>query len=173
MPAAGDPAPAAPRPLLLVDVDGVVSLFGFAPHSPPSGVWRSVDGIPHLLSPAAGARLRRLAATYELVWCTGWEEKADAELPHAVGAPAGLPHLTFPHLPGRTTQGHWKLDAIDSHAGDRPLAWVDDALTAACRAWAAARPAPTLLVPTLPHEGLTDAHVAELEAWAAALRAAA
>ena len=54
--------------------------------------------------------------------------------------------LTFD---GRARFGtaHWKLEALDEYAGDRPLAWIDDSLDESCHAWAAARPAPTLLVP--------------------------
>jgi hypothetical protein len=163
---------AAPdRPILLVDVDGVLSLFDFPPSDPPAGIWATVEGMPHRLSAAGGERLQRLSEMFELVWCTGWEEKADRELPRLIGAPRGLPHLHFPHGPERTTLGHWKLEAIDAHAGrDRPLAWVDDALNAACDAWAAARPGPTLLISTEPAVGLTAGHVAELERWAARLR---
>ena len=55
------------------------------------------------------------------------------------------------------------------HAGDRPAAWIDDAFDASCHAWAAARRAPTLLVATDPAIGMTDAHVARLERFAAGL----
>jgi hypothetical protein len=65
--------------------------------------------------------------------------------------------------PGR----HWKLGAIESWAGPEiPLAWIDDAFDASCEAWAAARPAPTLLVRTEPATGLADEHVTTLESWA-------
>jgi len=162
------PHPAAARPLLLVDVDGVISLFGFGAHDVPPGTWASVDGIPHRLSASAGPLLRRLAETFELVWCTGWDEKADAELPHRVGAPAGLAHVVFDAAPA-PRGAHWKLGGIDAHVGERPLAWIDDSFDAGCHAWAAARRAPTLLVTTDPRIGITEAHAAELEAWAATL----
>ncbi|MBI5106989.1 MAG: hypothetical protein HZB46_18745 [Solirubrobacterales bacterium] len=154
------------KPLLLVDVDGVISLFGFPPDERPSGTWATVDGIPHVLSTRAAELLRGLSSDFELIWCTGWEEKADEHLPHLVGMPRGLHHLTFERSPGRK-HAHWKLDAIEAHAGDRPLAWVDDALDDACRAWAAARAAPTLLVATDPAKGLTEAEAAALRAFAA------
>ena len=71
--------------------------------------------------------------------------------------------------PGRG-HAHWKLAAIEAYAGpERALAWVDDALNAACRAWAAARAAPTLLVETQPEVGLAGEHVAVLREWAGAL----
>ena len=57
--------------------------------------------------------------------------------------------LTFD---GRAVFGtaHWKLEAIDEYAGDRPAAWIDDSLDERCTTWADARPAPTLLVETDP-----------------------
>lgn len=159
----------APRPLLLVDVDGVISLFGFPPQDRPAGTWLMVDGIAHLISAGAGPHLRALAGPFELVWCTGWEEKANEYLPLALGLPGPLPHLRFDE-PASGIQAHWKLGAIERHAGTRPLAWVDDAHDEACEAWASARAAPTLLIGTRPDVGLTETHAAELAAWAAALR---
>ena len=40
-----------------------------------------IDGMVHCISLAAGARLIRLADHYEMVWATGWEEKANDYLP--------------------------------------------------------------------------------------------
>ena len=54
---------------------------------------------------------------------------------------------------------HWKVDAIDEYAADRPAAWLDDNLDETCIAWAEGRSAPTLLVETSPIDGLTDEHV--------------
>ena len=159
------------RPLLLIDIDGVVSLFGFDHRHPPPGRFVSVDGIVHFLSAGAAEQLLALAGRFELAWCSGWEEKADEHLPRALGLPAGLPHLSFAagsERPGR----HWKLDAIDAFAGPgRPLAWVDDAHDESCRGWAAERGAPTLLITTDPAVGLTSTHADNLNAWARALAA--
>jgi hypothetical protein len=158
------------RPLLLVDVDGVISLFGFDPERCPSGHWQMVDGIAHFLSGAAGDHLRRLSMTYELVWCTGWEEKANEYLPLALGLDQPLPHLSFADAIPQV-EGHWKLRAIDHYAGaDRPVAWIDDAHEERCRSWAQERSGPTLLITTDPATGLTGAHVGRLLDWASALR---
>ena len=109
---------------------------------------------------------------FELVWCTGWEDRADAHLPVALGLPAGRPHLRFAAAPGAAAR-HWKLDAIDAYAGpERPLAWVDDAHDDSCAAWAAARPGPTLLVATEPAAGITESHARELREWATRFRVA-
>jgi hypothetical protein len=153
-------------PLLLIDVDGVISLFGFERAEAPAGSWEFVDGIAHFLSATAGQYLRELSESFELVWCTGWEEKANEYLPRVLGLPGPLPYLSFDQAVGRANT-HWKLHAIDAHAGpDRALAWIDDALVPACFDWASARPGPTLLIATEPAVGLTDAHVEQLNAWA-------
>jgi hypothetical protein len=153
-------------PLLLVDVDGVISLYGFDPNTRPAGRFETVDGIHHYLSASAGEHLRRLSGHFELVWCTGWEDRANEYLPHALSLPGILPFLTFDSGPPGASERHWKLEAIERHAGpDRPVAWIDDD-HAACQEWAASRPGPTLLVTTDPAVGMTQAHVEELLAWA-------
>jgi hypothetical protein len=155
------------KPLLFCDVDGVISLWGFGEDNRPPGVYASVDGIPHFLSTRAAEHLLDLSRSFELVWCTGWEDRADEHLPGLLGVPGGRPHLSF----GQATRAqvsaraHWKLQAVEDHAGDRPLAWVDDAFNAACWDWAAARAAPTLLVATDPATGLDDAAAARLRAF--------
>jgi hypothetical protein len=68
-----------------------------------------------------------------------------------------------------SARAHWKLHAVEEHAGDRPLAWIDDAFNAACWDWAHERTAPTLLVATDPATGLDDAAAAQLRAFAAAM----
>ena len=153
------------RPILAVDVDGVISLFGFEENLDDApGELKLIDGMLHCISPAAGGRLVRLSQYYDLVWATGWEERANDHLPSLLGLPQQLPVLTFG---GRAVFGsaHWKVDAIDEYAGDRPLAWVDDNIDATCESWAARRAAPTLLVPTESHRGLEEAHVDVLMDW--------
>jgi hypothetical protein len=145
----------AARPLLLVDVDGVISLYG---GPGPDTVPALVDGIPHFLSRRAAAVLLELAPDFECVWCTGWEDRADLHLPALLGLPRGWPHLTFPE-----GDGHWKLAGIDAFAGpERPLAWIDDDHDDRCRAWAAERAGPALLVTTDPYRGLLPEHAAAL-----------
>jgi HAD domain in Swiss Army Knife RNA repair proteins len=155
------------RPILFVDVDGVISLFGFAPGAERMpGPLHWVDGIAHCIPADVGERLVRLAERFELVWATGWEERANEHLPHILRLPfCELPSLTFD---GRAVFGraNWKLDAIDEFAGGRSAAWVDDS----CMAWAERRRAPTLIVRTDPAVGLTDEHVERLLRWADAIR---
>jgi hypothetical protein len=159
------------RPILFVDVDGVLSLFGFTPDIRElPGPLHWVDGVAHCIPPSVGPRLVRLADDFELVWATGWEDRANEHLPHLLDLPfKSLPVLRFD---GRAVFGsaHWKLDAIDEYAGERPAAWIDDNIDEACAAWADSRAAPTLIVETLPAVGLTDEHVDDLLHWAAEVR---
>jgi hypothetical protein len=152
------------RPILAVDIDGVISLFGFEEGIQGApGDFHLIDGMLHCISLPTGARLNRLAQTFELVWASGWEDRANDHLPNILGVPE-LPYLTFD---GRAAFGtaHWKLEALDEYSGDRPLAWIDDSLDVSCFEWADRRPAPTLLVQTDSSIGLEDGHVAALEAW--------
>jgi hypothetical protein len=157
------------KPALLLDVDGVISIFGFMSTQRPAGRFVTVDGIPHFLSATAGGHLLDLARVFDLVWCTGWEEKANEYLPRELGLPGELPVI---ELSGHAEiGGHWKLPAIDARMGPhRPLAWIDDAHTDVTRAWARAREGPTLLVATEPAIGIDATHVAQLHGWARELR---
>jgi hypothetical protein len=160
----------------MVDIDGVISLFAgpgasWAERRPSEGSFHSIEGIPHFLSSIAAAHLLALCASFELVWASGWEEKAEEYLPHLLDLPSGLPFLRFERSVGRSN-AHWKLDAIEAHAAGRALAWVDDALNDDCHRWAEGRTAPTLLVQTEPERGLTAREAQRLEAWAAGLAGA-
>lgn len=161
------PSPRTDKPILAVDVDGVISLFGFdEPTENAPGEFHLIDGMLHCISGSAGDRLQRLSNAYELVWASGWEDRANDHLPGILGIPE-LPYLTFD---GRAEFGsaHWKLDAIDAYAGDRPLAWIDDSLDRSCYEWAKTREPPTLLVLSAPEIGLTERHVETLLRWARA-----
>jgi hypothetical protein len=154
-------------PILFVDVDGVISLFGFSPtEGALPGRLHWIDGVAHCIPDEVGDRLVALAERFELVWATGWEERANEHLPYLLNLPfRDLPTLTFD---GRAVFGsaHWKVDAIDVFAGDRPAGWIDDNIDDTCVAWALGRPAPTIIVETVPSIGLTEEHVDELLDWA-------
>lgn len=156
------------RPILAVDVDGVISLFGFeeAP-APGTARYEMVDGVVHCISLAAGERLNRLAAAFDMVWATGWEEKANDYLPNLLGVPE-LPVLSFGGA-ARFGSAHWKLGPLDEYSSGRPVAWIDDSLDESCYQWANERQEPTLLVPTAPEIGLEEAQTEALLAWAKSL----
>ncbi|GIK76664.1 MAG: hypothetical protein KJ006_07215 [Thermoleophilia bacterium] len=158
-------------PILAVDVDGVISLFGF--EEPPDRApcrFQLIDGMAHCISHAAGGRLRRLTPYYEMVWATGWEDRAND---HLLGL-LGLERMPVIRFGGdaRFGSAHWKLGPIAAYAAGRRLAWIDDSLDDECHAWARARPEPTLLVPTDPTRGLEEPQVDLLIEWAAGAEAA-
>ncbi|HVC06184.1 MAG TPA: hypothetical protein VND98_01170 [Solirubrobacterales bacterium] len=158
------------RPILAVDVDGVISLFGFDdPPDRSEARFELIDGMVHCISLLAGERLRRLSEHYELVWATGWEERANDYLPTLLGLPE-LPHLTFDGA-ARFGSAHWKLGPLDEYGRGRAMAWVDDNFDQSCYEWARQRPEPTLLVPTESQLGLEEAQTEALAAWARDLEA--
>jgi hypothetical protein len=153
------------KPVLFVDVDGVISLFGFdGPLDDVPGRFHLIDGIAHCIPDEVGPRVLRLAERFELVWATGWEERANDSLPQILGLETELPVLTFGG-DARFGTAHWKMGPIAKYAGDRPLAWVDDSLDESCHDWAREREAPTLLVPVDSSRGLEEAHVDALLDW--------
>jgi hypothetical protein len=156
------------RPILAVDVDGVISLFGFDEPPPREEArFELVDGMVHCISLPTGRRLARLAERFELIWASGWEDKANFYLPMILGLPE-LPHLTFDGA-ARFGSAHWKLGPLEEHCRGRALAWIDDSLDDSCYEWASRRPEPTLLIPTEPALGLREAETEALLAWAASL----
>jgi hypothetical protein len=156
------------RPILAVDVDGVISIFGFdEPPGPEIARFELIDGVVHCISLHSGERLRRLAERFELIWATGWEDKANYYLPALLDLPE-LPHLTFDGA-ARFGSAHWKLGPLEEHCRGRSLAWLDDNLDESCYEWARQRPEPTLLMPTRSARGLQDTETEALLAWAEGL----
>ena len=158
------------RPILAVDVDGVISIFGFdEPPGPDVARFELIDGVVHCISLRSGERLRRLAERFELIWATGWEDKANYYLPALLDLPE-LPHLTFDGA-ARFGSAHWKLGPLEEHCRGRALAWLDDNLDESCYEWARQRPEPTLLMPTRSARGIQDTETEALLAWAEGLEA--
>jgi hypothetical protein len=155
----------AQRPILAVDVDGVISLFGF--EEPPERApckFQLIDGMAHCISQEVGAHLRRLSPHYDMVWATGWEDRANEYLLHLLGLQR-LPVIRF-GSEAEFGSAHWKLGPIEQYARGRALAWIDDSLDDECRHWAARRVEPTLLVETQPESGLLESQVEVLLRWA-------
>jgi Swiss Army Knife RNA repair-like protein len=160
------------RPLLLLDIDGVLNPWA-APTCPPGYVehrfragWRRTRQA--WLCPEHGPALRGLAdrTGAELAWATNWTHDANTTVGAALGLPA-LPVIEFagPH----TDSGpEWKFRAVARFAYDRPLAWLDDDFDlrpTAKAAFLARRDPPTLLVPVHPATGLTAAELTTVEDW--------
>jgi hypothetical protein len=156
-----------PRPLLLVDVDGVLNPW--RAFEIPAG-FREYSFFPGdrvLLSEGHGALLRELAGSFELVWATAWEHRANRLICPVIGLPE-LPVIEFP-LGGRDFFFR-KLPAVIESVGDRPCAWIDDEHRPDHDDWARDRGVPTLIVDIDPAVGLTARVAADLAEWAANLR---
>jgi hypothetical protein len=161
---------ADPRPVLLVDVDGVLNPW--LADSCPDGYneYRFIPGERVLLSPGHGELLTSLATAYELVWATAWEHRANQLICPVLALPE-LPVIEFP-LDGRH-QLFRKLPAVIDAVGERPCAWIDDEHQPDHYTWARQRGVPTLLIDIDPAEGLTRGVVATLADWAVRLGAGA
>ena len=130
----------------MVDIDGVISLFGFptavARTPPPRGplpLDRRHPPLPFAHRRRSPARARR---AFELVWASGWEERADEHLPHLLGLPARPARsCSFERDVGRRASSTPAPTGSSRRStptpARAPLAWIDDALTDACHDWAA------------------------------------
>jgi len=160
----------AEKPLLFIDVDGVISTYDFAADDMDPRHLHMVDGILHHIRAEKADRIKALLPHFDSVWATGWGERANDHLVFILGMPEELEVVEFEVAPSTDGSGHWKLDALTEFAGERPAAWIDDGHNEACQEWAAGRDAPTLLVSTDPFVGVTDGQVQELIEWAAQLK---
>ena len=152
------------RPLLFLDVDGVLALSPLAPSPPPGNV--HYFGIGALYVPdRAGELVRELERHFELVWATGWEHRANQSLRLLLGLTEELPVISFGGK-ARFGSSDWKTKAISRYAGNRPAAWLDDNFDPSHEEWAERRKAPTLLIPVDTGSGLAEEHVASLIEWA-------
>jgi len=158
------------RPLLLIDVDGVLNPYLGASDVVPEGYGaHRLGGMSVVLCASHGRWLHELAALFDLVWASTWEADAEALIGPTIGAPAGIPHLTFSERDPEDWT--WKLPAVERHVGDRPVAWLDDDPGHGAADWAATRAAPTLLIRPSPRVGWTRAERDQLVAFATALLA--
>lgn len=155
------------KPLLLLDVDGVLCPIGPGPDEPMRTV--TVDEFPITFSAKLPSRLADLNERFALIWATSWEDDANWSLASVLGLPE-LPLIRFAGSSARPGQT-WKLPAVRRFVGDRPLAWVDDELGADAHVWARRRAIPTLLLDVNPAWGLADAHVDALVTFADRLAA--
>jgi hypothetical protein len=153
------------RPLLLIDVDGVLNPLAVRPpgHIPPGFAAYDLEGLLVLLAAQHGAWLSELAVDFDLVWATSWEHDADRLIAERVGLPRGLPVITFDSPPEEWTS---KLPDVIRFVADRPVAWVDDDLGSEVYSWADSRTVPTLLIQPDHRVGLTSAHIDRLRGFA-------
>jgi hypothetical protein len=156
------------RPVLGVDVDGVLNPYG-GPCPPGYAEHRLLprDPAPVRLCPRHGEWLRELSRELDLVWATAWNNAERALLARTLELPTFSAAIELPTPPFEPVA---KVDALDALVpGTVPLAWLDDqhaSMQGRLQDWVSARPADTLIVTVEPSGGLTAQHVATIRAWA-------
>ncbi|MEV7780563.1 HAD domain-containing protein [Kitasatospora sp. NPDC088351] len=156
-----------PKPLLFLDVDGVLNPVCPGPENDFDT--HTLLGYSVLLSARHGEWLRELAGTYELVWATTWEEKANIHIAPAIGLPR-LPVVRFagyvpqpgdPRVPLMDLFSAHKWAPLLRYAAGRPFAWVDDVIPG-CLVRRALWRRDRVLLPIDPGQGLERRHVDRL-----------
>lgn len=155
------------RPVLLVDVDGVLNPWGR--ESLPEGFREyrlfPQEDEPVRLNAVHGRWLKELAASFDLVWATSWGDEANKLLCPRLG----LDELPCVPLPATPFPAEAKVPAIAAFVAQRPAAWIDDLMVQEAYVWAKARSVPTLLVEVDHTTGMTRHHVERLLGWSATL----
>jgi hypothetical protein len=162
----------APRPLLLMDVDGVLNPYPECPEGFTEYDFFPEDEEPVRLAAIHREWLHELAEIFTMVWATGWGPDANRLLCPHFGLPE-LPVISFPPVPvdpaakveSIAAFAAAKVPAIADFATQHAVAWVDDVVTPEARRWAQARSHPTLLVEVDHRIGLTRDDVELLLAW--------
>ncbi len=149
------------RPLLFLDVDGVIGRFGLEAEDRGRTLERT-GYLPLNVDERITAWLSSLDDVFEVVWATSWFEDANGIL-EALGLNLRWPVLTWTDL---------KLPEILARASERRFAWIDDDVEFELQRLRARWQEPELgesilLIQTDPAHGLTESHVEELLAFAA------
>lgn len=126
------------RPLLMLDVDGVLNPWMMPKNELESGGFRRwqlpVNPGPEertyavWLNPLHGKWLGALDDVFELTWCTTWWRHAD-DIASRAGLPLDLPAVPLPHPPPPPVDPPgmaWKTKYVREYAQGRSVAWLDD-----------------------------------------------
>lgn len=154
----------ARRPILLVDIDGVLNPWGI--EVCPDGYCEyelfADDDEPVRLAAVHGEWLRELSDVFDLAWASAWGFQAYKLL----GPILDLPEFPFVPMPPTRFAPEDKVPAVAEYVGDRPAAWIDDLIGEAAWRWAESRRVPTLLMQIDHKRGLTRPTVDQLLSWA-------
>ena len=170
------------RPVLLLDVDGVLNAVA---GKPDLGIWpdweharvsNRIGEWPVLWSPSV---IQRLLGWFEqgladVHWLTTWLDDANEELANVLGLPRwpvlGSDFSTDPALSsGGSAFGWWKADVVDEFLAERPgtpFVWLDDDLRVMGKLQARLRAEnDCLLIAPATTTGLAPSHLDTIEGW--------
>jgi len=126
------------KPLLLVDVDGVLNPYDAKPTKRPAGYetyyqdyydkhYGKRRRMRIWLNKTHGPMLTEWAARkgFELAWCTTWGEEANTWIAPKIGLNESWPVVNFDKAE-LMNPAVWKFAGVTRFAQDRSLVWLDD-----------------------------------------------
>lgn len=161
------------KPLLLVDIDGVLNFFGPKRHA--KQYTTVISGYRIQSDTRFPVWLSHLERQFDIHWATMWQEAAPKEFAPNFGWGAHIPYIDFDaHFAsyrGRIglSVGNYKLPAIQEMAAGRPLIWIDDdGGTKEVRNWVNERnnTVPTKVIVPDPMIGMTLTHLEDIKSFA-------
>lgn len=166
------------KPICFLDVDGVINVFDAAAdwnehlyeknlvfrNPRRNDRWAQREVILDRRHPNL---LAMLAADFEIVWGTAWEEVANVALSELLGLPE-IPVVDFRRT-GIIAGLHWKTRRLADWADGRPFIWIDDEARPDDVNWLSTVNPNTLVLHCDPIYGLTDRHVLAALDFAASL----
>jgi hypothetical protein len=166
------------RPLVLLDIDGVVNAFDAPYEAIARGGYTQTQGGGYRLTirPEWAEWVDGLAEHGDVVWATMWQRFAITDFAPATGIGLGIAdYIDFDRhhrsdLGRRTGSGvgGYKQPGVEAYVGDRPFVWIDDDIRPEQVVWAMERNLagiPTLLLVPDPAVGLTADDVRMVQAF--------
>ncbi len=160
------------KPLLMLDIDGVLNFFG--PMTSPYHRETQISQYRIRLDRRHPLWLVDLEKGFDIVWATMWQDMAPGVFAPFFGWGEETDYIDFDkHAePGARHIGALKLPGIIHTAGDRPILWIDDdGGEKKVQQWAKARNRiiPTKVIVPNGDTGFTKMHLNECFAFARSL----
>ncbi len=144
-----------PRPILFLDVDGVLNILtpDFSDREVRFKHRMFEDGIPFFPTKHTLPFMRWAWANFQVIWCTAWG--ADANL---IASWAELPEM--PSIDDRARE-EWKLagvkEILSSRGAGQHAVWIEDGIGDAAEEWVATQK-DVIYVETFPVIGVSKEH---------------